>query len=359
MKIEELVSLVTTDFLNEIISETHSGATLTLLKSKPAEFPFLEEGASNNALFLELTITSHPENHLPNQLVLKAANNTAGTAEREILFFSLLAEQSPVSQVVQCYGTKWLEDENIGLMLLERVGGDAIAYEGPLKAHLPRYKIAIRGLANLHALWWNHPRLGTEDLTTHWTPELVTSSVSLAIDGLRALSQTGAGQALQAKKIENILSITEHVLLAHAQGDRPKCLNHGDAALWNFVMDSSNKSLAKMVDFQMWCVNPPAWDVAYMMILLWPTEFRRSFGDEMITAYLDELRVGGISYTMEELSEDMRVCIVGLTTQVLAYYNLGIWDHDVASARLGWLMLAFDEYGCSHLLDRSREHPLL
>jgi hypothetical protein len=353
MKIEELISLVTTEFLNEIIRESHRDTTLTLLNSKPAQFPYLEKGSSNNALFLELTVTSHPEEHIPKQLVLKAANNTAGTAEREILFFRLLAEQSPIMQVVRCYGTKWLEDEGIGLLLLERVGDDPIAYEGPNEAHLPRYKIAIRGLANLHALWWNDPRIGTGDLTTHWTPELVASSVSLAEDGLRTLAQTDAGRILPVATVEKILSITSHVLVAHAQGNRPNCLNHGDAALWNFVMDSKNESLVKMVDFQLWCVNPPAWDVAYMIVLLWPTEFRRRFGDEMITAYLDELRLRGISYTRRELSEDIRVCIVGLITLVLAYYNLGIWHYDVTTDRLGGLMLAFDEYGCDQLFDRA------
>ena len=355
MKIEELISLVTTDFLNEIIRESHSGTTLTLLKSKPAQFPYLEEGASNNALFLELTVTSHPEGHIPRQLVLKAATNTAGTAEREILFFKLLAEQSPIMQVVWCYGTKWLEDEGTGLLLLERVGGDAIAYEGPIEAHLPRYKIAIRGLANLHTLWWNRSRIGTGDLAAHWTPELVTSSVSLAEDGLRTLAQTDAGGILPVAAVEKILSITSAVLIAHAQGDRPNCLNHGDAALWNFVMDAENESLVKMVDFQLWCVNPPAWDVAYMIVLLWPTEFRRRFGDEMIASYLDELRLSGISYTSRELFEDIQVCIVGLITLVLAYYNLGIWHHDVVADRLGWLMLAFDEYGCERLFDRASE----
>jgi hypothetical protein len=353
MKIENLLSLVTTDFLNELIGEAHSGVTLTLLDSKPAEFPFLDGGASNNALFLELTVTSLPAESLPEQLVLKAANNTAGTAEREMLFFSQLAERAPIAQVVQCYGTKWLEDEDIGLLLLAKVGVDVIAYEGPVETHLPRYKSAIRGLANLHAHWWNDPGIGMGDLAEHWTPELVTSSVSLAEDGLKALAQADMGQTLpvtRIKKIESILSIAGQALLAHAQGNRPKCLNHGDAALWNFVMDSDDETLVKMVDFQMWCVNPPAWDVAYMMILLWPTEFRSRFGVEMTTAYLDELRACGISYDRKELSDDIRVCVIGLITLVLAYYNLGIWRQDEASDRLAWLMAAFDEYGCDQLL---------
>jgi aminoglycoside phosphotransferase (APT) family kinase protein len=354
MKIENLVSLVTTDFLNNIIRDTDRGITLTLLNSKPAEFPYLDGGSSNNALFLELTVKSHPEETLPTQLVLKAANNTAGTAEREILFFNLLAEQAPIAQIVQCYGTKWMEDEGVGLLLLERVGGDAIAYDGPVEAHLPRYKHAIRGLATLHALWWNHSRIGAGDFAEHWTPELVSRSVSLAEDGLRTLTRTVTGRTLPVADVEKILSITGQVLVAHAQGNRPKCLNHGDAALWNFVMDSNNETLVKMVDFQLWCISPPAWDVAYMIVLLWPTEFRIRFGDEMIDAYLDELRVLGISYDQEELHEDIRVCIVGLITLVLSYYNLGIWHQDVASDRLAWLMLAFDEYGCDRLLDLAR-----
>jgi aminoglycoside phosphotransferase (APT) family kinase protein len=346
MEIEDLVSLVTTDLLNELIHDAYSGTTLTLQGSRPAEFPYLEDGASNNALFLELTITCHPTGSLPKHLVLKAANNMAGTAEREILFFKLLAEHAPMTQVVQCLGTKLLEDEDVGLLLLERVGGATIEYEGPVEAHLPRYKKAIRGLANLHSRWWNHPQIGTGDLATHWTTELVTSSVLLAEDGLRGLIQTESGRSLPASRIEKIVSATEHVLLLHAQGDRPKCLTHGDAALWNFVMDADTESLVKMVDFQMWCINPPAWDVAYMIVLLWPPEFRDQFGNEMISAYLDELRVLGVSYSTEELSEDIRVCIVGLITLVLAYYHLGIWDRDIACDRLGWLMVAYDEYGC-------------
>jgi thiamine kinase-like enzyme len=355
MKIDQLVKFVTVDLLNEMIRgfSGSNAPSITSVKSRPARFPFLENGASNNALFLELSVASDSYNGLPNELVLKAGKNIGGTVEREMRFFKLLANEAPLPQVVRCFGIGWLPEEEIGLLLLENASGEAIVYDEPDESHLSQYKSAIHGLAELHARWWNHPELGTGDLAHLWTDEFLSVAISWARDGFRELvaGSPESWSVTQCEIIEWILSNLQPLLRRRAESNAPMCVNHGDAALWNFVLDKNMMNPAQIVDFQMWCVNPPAWDVGYMIVLLWPTEFRLRFGDEMITTYLDALKAQGISYSKNELLEDLRICIAGLIGLNLANYKLGIWREDQAKDRLDWLLRAFNDYNCGYLLD--------
>ena len=191
MNIDQLIKRVTLDLLNGMVRDYFGddGPTITSVKSKPATFPYLENGASNNALLLELSVTSDSRDVIPNELVLKAGNNIEGTAERELLFFKLLADEAPVPQVVRCFGTKWLADEDIGLLLLENSAGNAIVYDGPTEPDLPKYHSAIRSLAELHARWWNHSEIGSGNLRHHWTQEFLSQATTLVKDGSRELTE--------------------------------------------------------------------------------------------------------------------------------------------------------------------------
>lgn len=354
MTIDELARIATSEFLNQMASGWIAEPNLVIHASRAAEFPFLEKGANNNGLFFELTVSSNPDSGIPQNLVLKAANNVAGTAEREMLFYKLLAEQGQIAEIPRCFGTHWLEESDMGLLLLEKISVNAIEYNGPVEVHVPHYRTAARTLAALHARWWNHPRLGDGDFTLHWTDDLLTSATAWANAGLASLveSHPGSLSDLDIATIADVIVVVSELLAERAESRRNLCVNHGDAALWNFVMDEDDASVSKLVDFQLWCVNPPAWDVGYMIYLLWPTEFRRRHGEGIIRAYLDELSLRGVRYGEADLYEDLRICILGLVTLNLANYNLGIWPYERVKERLSWIMAAFHELGCDKFTRR-------
>ncbi len=351
MTLDEIALQVTTEALNEIMLKWHADAPpVSLLESRVARFPFLENGASNNAFFLELTVSSTPKGAIPNTIVLKAGKNISGTAERELRFYKLLAERGQIPQIAQCYGTRWLEGADCGLLLLEKDIADEIVYQGPVEQHLEHYKTAARVLAELHAHWWDHPDIGTGIFKPHWTDELLSSAVGWAKTGLARFVGYGRVSSTERQSITEILSITQPLLVARAGRKQHLCVNHGDAALWNFVMDKLDPSIVKLIDFQMWCVNPPAWDIGYMIFLLWPTEFRARFGSEIIESYLNELEARGVPYGEAEFFEDLRICIVGLITLNMANYNLGLWPYEQVKERLSWILEAYHELDCSRFI---------
>jgi len=355
MRIEQLADLVTAGLLNEMIGHhfKFDEPIIKSVESRPANFPFLVNGASNNALFLELSVISNSCEIIPGELVLKAGNNTGGTAEREMLFFKLMAKTAPMPQLIRCFGSKWLPEEETGLLLLENSSGNTIIYEGPAEPDLPQYKSAIRGLAELHARWWNHPKLGSGDLVYHWTDDFLAAAIALAEAGFQDLvgHSPELCSATQRELIERVLSELQPLLRKHIESGVPMSISHGDAALWNFVMDKNNLTPAQLVDFQAWCVNPPAWDVGYMIYLLWPPEFRLKFGGEMISTYLEALKAKRIGYSERELMDDLRFCIAGLIGLVLANYQLGIWREEDVNDRLQWLLYAFDQHNCEDLFN--------
>ena len=350
VNIQELQVLTTTDLLNSMLSQSPS-VQIELLESRPAEFPFLKDGASNNALFLELRVKPTPADALPERLVLKAGTNIGGSTEREIAFFRLAAERGGVPGVVACFGQKMLNHHDLGLMLLEHVPADAIAYAGPEEAHLQHYSEAVRILATLHAMWWEDPSLGSGELMPQWTSDLFNSAIPLAKAGVQQLlkSNSGAISHGDLALLRSVLSRAAPLMEARAASG-PLCVTHGDSALWNFVMDRNKPTLTTLVDLQMWNVNPPAWDLAYMMHLLWPTNFRRQHGDELVETYLIALEAQGVNYGSKEFEHDLRISIIGLFIQVLAFYQLGIWNDAETYERIKRLLLSFDELDGETLL---------
>ena len=347
MDINRLIEITGKELLDEMIG-LRLGFDLPVVISvtaKPAELHFLKDGKSNNALFLELDIELQPDavDVVPGQLVLKAGWNKFGTAAREMQFFKKFAEQNDLPGVVKCFGTKWLQ----------KISGDLTAYYRPDEDHLRQYKGAMKVLANLHARWWNHSDLGRGELAYQWTEESLTPIIGIANDAFVEKIEACPLQwsSSEITTISSVLSNLQPLLLLHVKAGGPMCVGHGDAALWNFLIDRDEAKPPRLVDFQLWSVFPPAWDIAYMIVLLWPKEFREAHGDKMITVYRQTLAAVGISYSTKEFLTDLRVCIVALVALVLVNWRLGFWAEDESKERLRGVLVAFQQYDCNRLFD--------
>jgi thiamine kinase-like enzyme len=359
MDIYQLSKFTDPKLLDEMIQAwlNIEGPIVKSVSAKPAGFEFLNNGESNNALFLELQVELYPEfsGVVPAELVLKAGRNLAGTAEREMQFFQLQAGKDAIAGLVKCYGVRWLAAEDIGLLLLEKISGELISYHGPVEAHLPQYKNAVKVLASLHARWWNHPDLGSGEFAFQWTDEFLTEIMPLAISAYQDKIESSREQWLVAERklFAMILPDLQALLLRHLAVGGPMCVGHGDAALWNFLLDEDETAPARLVDFQMWSVFPPAWDFAYMVVLLWPTDIRELYGEDMTDIYLRAIESNGISYSPAEFLEDLRISIVALVGLTLVNWQLGYWSEAESKERLRWVLAAFRYYDCARLFEPS------
>ena len=356
MNIQQLLDLASADYLNQMLAN-FAGAghpVIHSVQATPAQFPFLVDGAKQNAWFLQITVTfAATAATIPCQLVLKASRNIEGVAERERQFYAHLAKLGYPPQMVRCFGSSWVADDDIGLLLLAQVSGQPIAYNGPTEPHLPQYLSAVRALAGLHATTWQQPGQADAELPCNWTEEFLGAVMPIAKAGaqqLFGLPQQGFDEA-QQQRVRYILQKLQSLLRQRAASDGALCINHGDAALWNFVLDERPQIPAYILDFQLWCVNPPAWDLGYMIMLLWPADFRRRFAGLMLATYRDELARLGVIYADEEFHQDLRICILGLVGLLLANLQLGIWQRDVVRPRLHWLLAAVADYNCLDLLE--------
>lgn len=305
------------------------------VRARPATFSFLSGGASNNALFLDLSIGYAGLTGLPDRLVLKAGRNVQGTARREAQFFAHV-DPSAVPGVIRCYGRQWLADQDFGLLLLENAG-EGLSYQGPDESHLHLYADALRVLANLHAWRWNDAALGSGDFVTDWDEAFIAFALDQAASALTALGDSNPVRADCADALDGL----GPRLLARV-GARPLCVTHGDAALWNFVMDASGERPVRLLDFQLWGVHPPAWDVAYMLYALWPTALRRAHVPGLLDVYLAQLETHGIDYG-RDLERDLGLMVPGMIELTLANLALGLWPEERVRERLEWLADACED----------------
>jgi aminoglycoside phosphotransferase (APT) family kinase protein len=155
----------------------------------------------------------------------------------------------------------------------------------------------------------------------------------------------------ERKLFAMLLPDLQALLLRHIDDGGPMCVGHGDAALWNFLLAEDETVPARLVDFQMWSVFPPAWDFAYMVVLLWPTDFRELYGEDMIDIYLHALESNGISYSPVEFLEDLRVSIAALIGLTLVNWQLDNWSEAESKERLRWVLAAFRYYDCALLFE--------
>ncbi|MFT4799431.1 MAG: hypothetical protein ACJAYE_003627 [Candidatus Azotimanducaceae bacterium] len=351
-EVENLLRFATADSLNSMIEQHYKTTrpTISTVSAGLAQMPYLEDGASRNAWHIDIEVTSAEDAEIavPRHLMLKVGRDTAGQARQEILFYELARDAG--LPIAQCYGTAWLEDKNLALVLMEKVPADFF-YQGANAQHLVHYEQALRSLARLHAWHWNHPSIGTGRFEYQWNHEFLDSIIVLIEAGFAKIKMSNHLVDLAAiEKIGEVIKQLPSLCLARVRNGGPMCINHGDAGLWNFMFREGLSATVKMLDFPQWCVNPPAWDLMYMTALDWPTEFRRAHQGALFDAYNETLISLGIVYPPEIFDRDIKLCALGMTGVALVSLATGVRSIDEAAEEVSRLMAVFDDYGALEIL---------
>ena len=282
----------------------------------------------------------------PKSIVLKFAKG-----QKEYYFFTQLAPQMKMKQLMICHYEELIEDGNTAVLLLEDLCETHNQPQWPLPPSQKQCEDAVRCLAAFHTYWWNHADLPQlleiSRQRTHWLQrmELALQSVDEFIFFLGDRLPPARKQILQ-----RIISSKNRSWLPE-QAPHGSTIIHGDAHFWNFLFDNAGKSAnIRLFDWSSWNIGRSTDDLAYMIGLHWFGLRKQLMEEKILRFYHEQLLNGGVDYTWDALQQDYR-----LSTVVSLLIPVWQWQHGI-NAAVWWGHLergfqAFEQWECMALFD--------
>ncbi|HWT02264.1 MAG TPA: phosphotransferase [Pyrinomonadaceae bacterium] len=305
---------------------------------------------------LEVTYSPDAAPALPRRLLLKAHSAgdeaSAKMGRDEVLVYRVLREAMTDPPIVRCFSAA--ADSRGSHLLLEDLSETHSQPELPVPPSTRHCELCVEALAELHAFWWEHPRLGAK------IGELFdeTSLKGLAAVNRQALSgffdylgdRLSAGRRRAYEKAIEFVPIFWQRRLTAVERNT---LIHGDAHVWNMLHPKdAGRGRVYLIDLATSNrIRPATNDLAYMMALQWYPERRARLEERLLRHYHAALLARGVeNYSWEDCRLDYRYSIVmHLFTPVLQW-SLGRIPATVWWNNLERISEAYKDLNCGELL---------
>ncbi len=307
---------------------------------------------------LEASFSADAPTDAPARLFLKLSNpdfQPAAPRERppeEIVFYSSIAREMTDPPVVRCYDSGFSRETGRSYLLLEDLTATHKQPSPDLPPVFAESEREIDALAEVHAHWWEHPRLGRDVGRLLSQQDVDAMARRNASDFERFADFLGDRLSPARRSLyERVIAVFPRPWqrLTVAKG---LTLTHGDAHFGNFLHPlEPDAGRTYIVDWQLWHPHIGPRDLAYMMTLFWYPERRARMEETLLRRYHRALVAGGVNgYGWEDCREDYRWS---------AIRNLFIPILQWTRAMPGWLWwsqlekaaAAFEDLGCEELLD--------
>ncbi|KYG23066.1 aminoglycoside phosphotransferase [Bradyrhizobium sp. AT1] len=293
----------------------------------------------------------------PQSLILKTANaafaeKLANGGRREVEYYTQLAPTMAPGLVPRCFDGHFDEDSLVWHLLLEDLtDSHEIATAWPLPPSRDQAIAIVATLARWHAAWWDHPSLG-ETVGTFASPEDSAERMeTFAGHYDRFADFLGDRLSEERRTLYRRLIDQSDRLSQRYQSRRHLSITHGDAHVWNFLLPRAGVAdTARIFDFDLWSINVPTHDLAYMMAMHWYPERRQSLERPLVNLYHDTLIESGITgYTRGALDRDYRWAVLWQITRPVWQWSINfppvIWWNNLER-----IFAAVDDLGCEELL---------
>ena len=247
----------------------------------------------------------------PPEPELRGLIHAMGFYEREARFYSEFAADTPVA-VPRCYFAAVDQDEGWSLLLIEDL---APARNGSwvLGSSLEELRVAVAGIAEVHAAWWQSPRLWAADwlamksllaveqmqevVAQCWEPFLARLSVPVT----PAIAEAGALASHHLRDVCAYLLDTPPLTLIHHDFD-------GDNLFFP-VLDGQLSMV--VIDWQLTTRAHAAVDIAWLIGGQCEPEARRRYELGLLQMYHQSLVERGVSdYTFDQCWDDYRLSML-------------------------------------------------
>ena len=349
-----------------------------------------EISVTSNMHYMELNFSNDAQTvpTIPNIVVRfpKHYEYNKMIGRHEAKFYDIVAENMNQLPIPICYDVAYSEETGWSHIMLEDLSKKHVEIEPsqgggcappPTKQYCEK---AIDSLAELHAYWWDHPKLmelSKYSYTFYDFKENSYNDQDLAMISVAPPDQYSEGFTRfenvndnlvfdQFRKLlENRISdkrksylqrlFSSFPLIAH---ERIKTKNitiiHNDAHMGNFFYPKdmlNQKSKAKLIDWQTWGIGVGCQDIAYMIGMWFFPDYRHLIEKDLIKRYHDNLLKFGINnYSWDDCWRDYKLFAL------LNLYRIIFWWCFKPPLALLWMRLecslkTIEDLNCMELLE--------
>ncbi len=296
--------------------------------------------------------------NVPNSLFLKMSKPDVHPEMlkrgcHEISFYRAVQPIAHELEIPICYDAE-CDAEQRSHLLIQDLSETHFQKPLPLPPSNRHCEMIVEALAQLHAQWWNDPRLGSslgERMTgananvLHQRLEATLPKFmdylgdALLLHYKRALEQTLASDFLP--RLSQRLIDQQNVTLIH-----------GDAHTGNLMLPHNvEQNRVMLIDFQLWGINVAAIDLAFLIALHWNRERRAALEQSLLRRYYKTLIANGVTnYAWDDFWNDYRESVIIMTLIPIGQFRRG------SPAGVIWFgfqdsMAAFHDLHCAELLN--------
>jgi hypothetical protein len=291
----------------------------------------------------------------PPTAILKLPHTVAGAREtahafrfygREVNFYREAAERTPLG-TAQVYAADLDPDSQDFVLLLEDLS-DRTQFDQLDGCSLDDALVAAKELAAHHAWWWEDHDLLDADWTVRTNAPPNPQALPPTLRQSWPIIESEFAHLLPGPMLEAARRMPDacvDLLERIAQG--PVTLLHGDYRLDNLFFDAGAEDPVVAVDWQICGLGRAPYDIAYFMSQSLTPEDRKAADEQVLRAYHDALRAGGVEdYSFEQCWEDYRLAIL-----FCSVYPLNAGALDLVNERAVALFSAMLDRSAKAILD--------
>jgi hypothetical protein len=277
---------------------------------------------------------------------------------REAEFYRILApamqaalpeEQLPF---VRRFDVAYSRDTGESHLLLEDLSSTHVQTDSALPPTQAEAEQAVDALAEFHAFWWEHPRLG-DDIGTRPSGESIQGLIAQAQDRLAGLVDFSGDRLPDARRrtLERVCAAWPPRRLERSLAGKGITVVNLDTHPGNFLYPRDpDRGKVRIIDWQHWDIATGTDDLAYMMVAHWYPERRARQEKRLLERYFQRLRLYGVKdYEWADCWYDYRASIIHTL-----FLLVGRWHARLAPSlwwdRLQRALLAYEDIGCRELL---------
>lgn len=307
---------------------------------------------------LEVSYTHDATRGAPASLFLKLSRpvfqpDAVGEQSRmEVEFYTSVAPQMKDPPVPFCYDAAFDPAEGVAHILLEDLDETHFQPKPPQTPSEAQCARAVETLAEVHAHWWEHARLGA-GVGELLSEENVAAVARGAAERFERFADflgerlSPARRAFYGRVVACFPAPWSR--LSSAKG---LTLTHGDAHFGNLMFPRA-EGRTLLIDWQLWHPHVGPRDLAFMMALHWERERRARLEEKLLRRYHEALLARGVgSYTWDECMTDYRWAALR-NLFIPAWQWAGGMPEQAWWPNLERAVAAFEDLRCAELIEGS------
>ena len=353
--------------INQVTAEWLTSALVSsgaLTRGAVASFE-LETGQGNWSTNARLIVnyTDKAQGSLPGRLFLKMVHTDLGDESfdaSEVNYYRRDYVDVEGAPLLRCYDAQYSEALGRYHILLDDVSETHIT--AAEKEPSLDYGLALaEGFAALHARWWGGQRLVEAGAPMH-SASHIRMFVARAEPGVDHMLRRFASELRPhwPDALRELFARHPQTMIERSMDPNGFTLIHGDPGEQNILVPRQGDRPVYLIDRQPFNWALTTWlgvyDLAYAIVLDWPTDARRQCEIPILERYHAHLIENGVrDYSWEQLFDDYRLCVAMGVYVATEYCRGGInerWIHTWL-AMLQRSLTACDDLDCSVLWQKA------